>query len=114
MWGNLGLSPGFSYSFATMYTIAPANVVPTDNLYLLGLLNSGASEQFFADVAIERSGNYLEFKPMYVSQFPVPEASASDRKYIAALAQKCLDKKGIDCEEEEAQINERVTALYGL
>jgi hypothetical protein len=46
--------------------------------------------------------------------FPIPNASAADRKAIAALAQKCLDAKGVGCEAWEAEIDERVAPLYGL
>jgi len=42
------------------------------------------------------------------------DASAADRSAIAALAQKCLDAKGVGCEASEKEIDERVAALYGL
>ncbi len=45
---------------------------------------------------------------------PVPNASDADRAAIAALVQKCLDVKGVGCEEWEREIDERVAALYGL
>jgi hypothetical protein len=38
----------------------------------------------------------------------------TDRDVIAALVQKCLDARGVGCEEWEAEIDERVAALYGL
>ncbi|MDO8587577.1 MAG: hypothetical protein Q7T82_11115 [Armatimonadota bacterium] len=37
-----------------------------------------------------------------------------DRAAIAALAQKCLDAKGVGCEAWEKEIDDRVAALYGL
>jgi hypothetical protein len=45
---------------------------------------------------------------------PIPDASASDRKAIGTLAQKCLDAAGVGCEAWEKEIDERVSALYGL
>jgi hypothetical protein len=38
-------------------------------------------------------------------QLPIPAASASDRTAISALAQKCLDAKGVGCEEWEKEIS---------
>jgi hypothetical protein len=35
-------------------------------------------------------------------------------KAISALVQKCLDAKGVDCEEWDREIDGRVAALYGL
>jgi len=51
---------------------------------------------------------------MYIKQLPIPAAAIPDRTAIADLAQQCLDKRGIGCEAEEAEINERVARLYGL
>ena len=114
IWGNLGLEPQFAFSSDTLYTIAPANIIPTEDLYLLGLLNSDVSARFFDDVSIQRGGTYLEFKPIYVKQLPIPNASTTDRAAIAELVQKCLDAKGVGCEEWEADIDDRVASLYGL
>jgi hypothetical protein len=41
-------------------------------------------------------------------------ASPGDRTAIAALAQKCLDAKGVGCEAWEKEIDARVAGLYGL
>jgi type I restriction-modification system DNA methylase subunit len=114
IWGNLGLEPGFAYRYKPLYTIAPATIIPLDDLYLLGVMNSSSSKLFFDDISIQRNGNYLEFKPVYVKQLPIPDASESDRSIISNLVQKCLDVKGVGCEEWEKEIDERVAALYGL
>lgn len=50
----------------------------------------------------------------YLQKSIVPRAPAADRDAIAELVQKCLDTKGVGCEEWEAEIDERVAALYGL
>jgi hypothetical protein len=39
---------------------------------------------------------------------------ASVNTSIAELVQKCLDAEGVGCKEWEAEIDERVAALYGL
>ena len=114
IWGNLSLEPNFAFSSDLLYTVAPANIIPLADLYLLGLLNSAASERFFDDVSIQRGGTYLEFKPVYVKQLPIPDASATDRDAISSLVQRCLDAEGVGCEQWEQEIDERVAFLYGL
>ncbi len=54
------------------------------------------------------------FIRQYVEKIPIPTASAADRSAIAALAQKCLDARGVGCETWEKEIDERVAGLYGL
>ncbi|MBA3389173.1 MAG: hypothetical protein M3397_05475 [Actinomycetota bacterium] len=39
---------------------------------------------------------------------------AAAREEISALVEKCLEAKGVGCEEFEREIDERVAALYGL
>jgi type I restriction-modification system DNA methylase subunit len=114
LWGNMGLKPQFTLDREANYVLAPANVIPTDDRYLLGLLNSSAASYFFREINIARGGNFLEFKPMYVTQFPIPTACVADRAALAALAQRCLDARGVGCEAWEKEIDERVAALYGL
>lgn len=114
VWGNLSLQPAFAFEPTVSYIFAPANFISLADLYLLGILNSDVSRKFFSDVSIERSGNYLEFKPLYVKQLPIPNASASERTAIADLVQRCLDARGVGCGEWEAEIDARVARLYGL
>jgi type I restriction-modification system DNA methylase subunit len=114
IWGNLSLEPAFTFASNPLYLLAPANVIPIKDFYLLGILNSNASKQFFNDISIQRNGNYLEFKPIYVNQLPIPNASTTEREAISQLVQKCLDAKGVNSEAWEKEISDRVAALYGL
>ncbi len=89
-----------------------AFTLPTDDLYLLGLLNSSAVEDFFIEVGATVRGGYLRFKRQYVEQIPIPNANSAEREAIAELVQKCLDAKGMGCEEWEGEIDARVASLY--
>ena len=92
----------------TVYMIA------TDDLFLLAILNSRAVEDLLRDMTTLARGGYLRFLTQYLKTIPIPDASAADRLAIAALAQKCLDARGVGCEAWEKEIDERVAALYGL
>ncbi len=114
VWGNLGLKPPFTYIKGPMCNLAPANSIPTNDLFLLGVLNSSSADFFFSHTAIQRNGGYYEYKPIYVKALPIPKASDKEKKAIEKLVQKCLDAEGQDCEKWEAEIDKIVTKLYGL
>ncbi len=44
----------------------------------------------------------------------IPQATTSDQRLISNLVQKCLDAKGVECEQWEREIDERVAELYGV
>lgn len=114
VWGNLGLKPPFTYIKGPMCNLAPANSIPTKDLFLLGVLNSSSADFFFSHTTIQRNGGYYEYKPIYVKALPIPKASDKEKKAIEKLVQKCLDAEGQDCEKWEAEIDKIVTKLYGL
>lgn len=78
--------------------------------YLLGVMNSSYCATW---LSLQRRSK-LHLYPDDWKKLPIPTASAADKAAIAALVQKCLDAKGVGCEEWEREIDERVNALYGL
>lgn len=89
-------------------------MICTDDTYLLGILNSKPAWAFLGEVAAKLVGGAFAMQLPSVSQIPIPTASAADRTAIAALAQKCLDAQGVNCQAWEKEIDERVAALYGI
>ena len=93
-------------------------VIPSQDLFLLGVLNSNGAWDYLRQTAAvlgdADKGGRMRLKRVYMQKLPIPDAASSERTAIAALVQKCLDAKGVGCEKWEAEINERVAALYGL
>ena len=89
-------------------------IIPSNDLYLLGVLNSKTVETYYIDASAQVRGGYLRFIRQYVEKIPIPTAPAADRSAIASLTQKCLDAKGVGCEACEKEIDARVAALYRL
>lgn len=89
-------------------------MIPINNLFVLGILNSKITEKFIELISSQVRGNYLRFKRQYVSQIPIPPASDTNKAAITALVQKCLDAKGQGVAQWEAEIDDRVAHLYGL
>jgi type II restriction/modification system DNA methylase subunit YeeA len=84
--------------------------------YLLGLLNSKLLWWFIRRTAATKQGGFYEFKPMYVSQIPIPVDV--NRKPIEKLVDKILAAKRADPSADvsawEREIDQLVYQLYGL
>jgi hypothetical protein len=108
----------FALASRGLYFTNTTYFLPCADLYLLGVLNSSAiwdyAKQQLTVLGDAEKGGRLRFFTQFVEKLPVPSATAAKGSAIAALVQKCLDAKGVGCENWEAEINERVAALYGL
>ncbi len=110
-------------------------IIGTDDLYLLGLLNSKVLDFFMHSISSTKQGGYFEYKPMYLAQLPVrpidfkkaDEVKKHDK--MVSLVEQMLElhKKlaGIKNPDEktriqrqidatDAQIDKLVYDLYGL
>jgi hypothetical protein len=115
VWGNLATAPQFAIDYSKAYVSAPANLIPSLDLYLLGVLNSNISKFVIALQAAVRSGGFLEFKPMYVEKVPVFDASSSQKTPIISLIEKILsDPNSPDVPLLEKEIDALVYDLYDL
>jgi len=111
---DIAKRPRFALDYTGAYSGDTTFLIPADDPYLLGLLNSSAVENLFIEIGATVRGGYLRFKRQYVEQIPIPNARAAEREEISALVEKCLEAKGVGCEEYEREIDERVAKLYGL
>jgi hypothetical protein len=95
-----------------------AFMIPTNDRVLVGLLNSKLAWWFLHQVCSKLQGGALAMQIPYVSQFPIPNATAAQESVIAALVDKILAAKKADANAEtkhwEAEIDALVYQLYGL
>jgi hypothetical protein len=104
----------FAFSPRELYFTNSGYFIPIEDLYLLGILNSRPIQDFYLELSAQIRGGYVRCFTQYMERIPIPDAPIAERAAITALVQKCLDAKGVGCEKWEAEINERVAALYGL
>jgi type I restriction-modification system DNA methylase subunit len=104
----------FSLDEKGLYINDTTFMIPVYDLYLLGVLNSLTVLKYYHQLSPQILGGHLRFKRQYIEKIPIPPASESEKEPIIKLVQKCLDAKGVNCEEWEKEIDERVAALYGL
>jgi type I restriction-modification system DNA methylase subunit len=62
-----------SYSFDNLgfYSNDKTSIIASDDLYLLGLLNSKVLDFVLHSIASTKRGGYFEYKPMYVQKLPI-------------------------------------------
>ena len=75
---NLQNSNKFSLDERGVYINAPAVFLPTSNKTLLCILNSSLIWEFLLSICVVRSGGYVEVKPQYFEQIPIPEFNNED------------------------------------
>ena len=129
VWGNLQNTNKFSFDETGSCISAPACMLPTNDKSLLCILNSKIVWLFLTSICVVRNGGYIEVKPQYFEQIPIPTATPEQQQTLAALADQMLaahtqlasaksdaDKKTLQQRIAilDAQINAQVYALYGL
>lgn len=115
---NLQNSNKFSFDEEGVYLNAPAVFLPIDQKYLLGILNSRVVWHFLKSICVIRSGGYIEVKPQYFEQIPIPEITETEVKQIEEKVNQIISIKSEDSAADtsslEQEIDQMVYQLYGL
>lgn len=77
-WPNLQSKNKFCLENDKYYINAPSVVFPSNNKILLCILNSRLIWFFLKSICVIRSGGYIEVKPQYFEQIPIPELKNED------------------------------------
>lgn len=104
----------FTFDNTGVFINNKAFIIPSNDLYLLGVLNSTHVWKYLTTSCSELLGKSIELRNIYMSKVPIPQASEVDQRIISKLVQKCLDVKGVGCEAWEQEIDVRVAKLYGF
>ncbi len=128
----------FAYDRNNYYSNDKTFIIPTSDLYILGLLNSAIALFYFSTfcAALEGSNDcYFEFRAQYVKKFPIPKLDTNNRldltrhERMVSLVEQMLSlhkqlqeartpheqtalQRQIEATDE--QINALVYKLYGL
>jgi hypothetical protein len=128
-------SASYTYDEKKFYSSDKTSIIPKNDLYLLGLLNSKVLDFIIHAISSTKQGGYYEYKPMYVSKLPIRTINFSDpvdkayHDQMLALVTQMLDlnkrlqeanlehEKTLlqrQIEATEVTINKLVYELYGL
>jgi type II restriction/modification system DNA methylase subunit YeeA len=117
VWPNLQSANKFSLSQEGHYINAPAVIFPSSDKSLLAILNSKLIWYFLKTLCVVRSGGFIEVKPQYFEQIPIPEYSSVETELIGKVDLILEAKKAnpkTDTSMLEKEIDQLVYALYGL
>ncbi len=113
---DIAKRPEFAYDVTGAYGGNTLYILPTDELYLLGILNSSVVASFYSQISSTIRGDYLRFIATYMEQVPIPSPTAAQRAAIEALVRKLLEAEGQGprVAEWEAELNALVYQVCGL
>lgn len=130
---NICKQPEFTFDETEIFTNQKTFIVPTDDLFLLGILNSSLSMFLFTQMFPKLRGDFYEPGWVFFKNYPIRAIDASDevaiqkRAQIISLVERIVEMKGRTSttpqENEQLQraiaatdaaIDHLVYELYGL
>lgn len=69
-------------------------IVPESVPYTLAILNSQISRWFAEQTFASRQGGFYEFKPMYISELPIPTTTPECQRSVELISNLLIDFKG--------------------
>ena len=90
IWGNLQNSNKFSWDDKGTVISAPACMLPANNKALLAVLNSRIVWLFLTTICVVRNGGYIEVKPQYFEQIPIPPLDNEVGKELSNIVDTML------------------------
>ena len=115
---DIAVSPQFAYDESGAYGGNTMYIVPTKEMWLLGLLNSKAVFWFYTKTSTQIRGGFVRFIAQYVSQIPIPTIQSAQKALIGEIVNQILDAKhtnpDTDVSELENEIDQIVYLLYDL
>jgi type I restriction-modification system DNA methylase subunit len=117
---DIALHSKFAYDVTGKYLDATLFFIPTDNLWLLALLNSKVAWYFFKSICAvlgdRDKGGRLRLKSIYVGQLPIANPNPEQRAKVERLVNKLIEQ-GPDAPgaaEWQREIDQVVYEIYGL
>ena len=111
VWPNLQSSNKFSLDEKSYYINAPSVILPNASLTILCILNSKLIWEFLKSICVIRSGGYIEVKPQYFEQIPVP--NLKHEKKIEAKATEIISCTKI-LQTLDAQFQQYILSTFSL
>ncbi len=114
---DISSSCNFAMDLDSQYPDMTLFLIPNQNFFLLGMLNSNVCEYFLKSISSTIRGGFIRFKKIYLSQIPIPDAAGDLHQQIASLAQQCLDAakdNPYKLPALEVELNQLVYQAYDL
>ena len=90
IYADMASETAFAFDDEGYYVGSPAFLLPTSELWILGVLNTRAVSWFYARTAPQIRGPFLKFTSRYVSQIPIPDMEPEQRELIHKIVEYIL------------------------
>ncbi len=90
IYADIASETAFAFDDKGYYVGSPASLLSTNELWLLGVLNTRAVSWFYARTAPQVRGPFLKFVPRYVSQIPIPDMNPEQKALIQKIVEYIL------------------------
>nr|MDA3970196.1 Eco57I restriction-modification methylase domain-containing protein [Desulfobulbaceae bacterium] len=90
-YGHFSPAPLFHCNTNSAYSNDKSYIIPTDDSFALGLLNSKTYWFIMKALCPFVRGGYYELRAQYMETLPVPSATAGEKTIIGNLAKKCQE-----------------------
>jgi hypothetical protein len=105
------VKPCFALDVKGSYVSNSVYVIPTDDLFLLAVMNSSP---FWSEVTrcCSKIQNGYQLMLTYFERVRIPDADRRDKRALESLAAKCIENPTGSLADTESEIDERVAVLY--
>lgn len=108
-------TPEFVYDEAGHLTNDKSYIMPTDDLSLLGILNSSITGFYIRQVSPPVRGGYHEMRIIFMERLPIPVLDDAQKSFVTQRVEAILaNPESTEVPTLEAEIDELVFDLYGL
>ena len=114
MYPDITVQPRFVFDDKGYYFSNTTYFIPNADRYIQGILCSQLLWWQLTGMVRLMRGGYLRLFSQYIEVLPIASPSASDRRKIASLAEALSSESCPTRLYLEAELNDRVAALYGL
>jgi hypothetical protein len=110
--------PEITIDVNKIYSNDKTSIIASSSYYLLAVLNSKITDFLMRLLSSTKQGGFFEYKPVYISQIPIPTASDAQKEAIEGLVTQILATKQTNPQSDttalEAEVDALVYGLYGL
>lgn len=115
---NICRQPEFTLDNEGIYTNQKCFIIPLDNRFLLGYLNSSVVFFLFRNILPMLRGGFYEPSSLYFDKFPVPYPSEEQKSRLETLVTHIMTLResdpGADTSQPESDIDRLVYSLFDL
>ncbi|OGP55632.1 MAG: hypothetical protein A2162_08700 [Deltaproteobacteria bacterium RBG_13_52_11b] len=112
---DIAQSSKFTWVESTAFLGNTAYMIPTNEEWLVGLLNSKLIWWFYLNISSMIQGGFVRFIAQYMEQVPIPSTTDTQKTPIIERVREILaDPDSPDIPRLESEINKLVYAIYNL